>query len=71
MLTYDLLSIVYHVITIVKNQVSKHFQKITREKTLEKVPIGQLGCLKPVYIPVVFSGGICFFEIVILNIGEM
>ena len=43
-------------ITVVKILIFKNFQTITHEKNLEKVPMGQLGCLKHVYISVVNSG---------------
>ena len=45
-------------ITVVKTLIFNNFQTITHEKNLEKVPMGQLGCLKHVYIPVVYSGAI-------------
>ena len=43
-------------ITVVKILIFNNFQTKTHEKNLEKVPMGQLGCLKQVYIPVVYSG---------------
>ena len=48
-------------ITVVKTLIFKNFQTITHEKNLEKVPMGQLGCLKHVYIPVVYSG--CIWDL--------
>ena len=43
-------------ITVVKILIFNNFRTITHEKNLEKVPMGQLGCLNQVYIPVVYSG---------------
>ena len=48
-------------ITVVKILIFNNFQTITHEKNLEKVPMGQLGCRKHVYIPVVYSG--CIWDL--------
>ena len=46
-----------------------YFRSIPHEKNLEMVPIGHLVCLKPVYIPVVYTGGVWdLLETVILFI---
>ena len=48
-------------ITVVKILIFNNFQTITHETNLEKVPMGQLGCLKHVYFPVVYSG--CIWDL--------